>query len=166
MKKTYKTDEKIRERSKAYYWANRDKKIAAAAEYRATNRERLKAYFGRPDVLEMKRIRRRGYVAADPEKYRKRNEEHHLKRYHAITIERYRQMVEAQGGKCAICQQAPNGKAHCKKLHVDHNHATGAIRDLLCAHCNRAIGLFLESPNLMRQAAAYIERHATTGGAA
>jgi hypothetical protein len=35
-------------------------------------------------------------------------------------------------------------------LGVDHNHTTGEIRDLLCHHCNAAIGHLMESPELMR----------------
>ena len=160
MKKSYKTGEKQREKSKQYYWDHRDEKLAKAKAYRIANAEKLKGYFSRPDILERKRLRRRGEVAADPEKYRQRNESHHLKRYHSITLEQYREMVAAQDGKCAICRREPRGKGHCTKLHVDHDHVTGSRRKLLCAHCNRGIGLFLESPVLLRAAAMYVEHHA------
>jgi len=45
-------------------------------------------------------------------------------------------------------------------LSVDHCHATGRIRGLLCAKCNQAIGLMKDNPIFLRRAADYVERHA------
>jgi hypothetical protein len=41
-------------------------------------------------------------------------------------------------------------------LAVDHNHNTGKIRGLLCMTCNRALGLFKDSPELLEKAKQYI----------
>jgi hypothetical protein len=67
-------------------------------------------------------------------------------------------LFEQQDGKCAIC-----GKTHGHvtvngvktKLAVDHDHATGKIRGLLCSRCNRGIG-YLGEENLTR-AVAYLK---------
>lgn len=56
---------------------------------------------------------------------------------------------------CAICREKPGDLP----LHVDHDHATGAIRGLLCVRCNNALGLFKESHDLFAAAADYLERH-------
>lgn len=63
-------------------------------------------------------------------------------------------MAEAQGGKCAICKSAGSGK-----LHVDHCHESGKVRQLLCNTCNGGLGLFKDNPELMRVAAQYVEKH-------
>jgi hypothetical protein len=65
----------------------------------------------------------------------------------------YQEMFAAQGGKCAIC-----GDAH-PRLHVDHCHATGAMRQLLCGHCNKALGLLRDNPAFCESAAAYLRKH-------
>jgi hypothetical protein len=54
--------------------------------------------------------------------------------------------------ECIICGDAENS------LVVDHDHKTGAIRGMLCNHCNRGIGHFRDDPILMRFAATYVEQ--------
>lgn len=69
----------------------------------------------------------------------------------------YDAMLEAQSGGCAICgEPCTSGRS----LAVDHDHQTGAIRGLLCGDCNRAIGTMRDSPQRLRSAADYLERHA------
>jgi hypothetical protein len=65
--------------------------------------------------------------------------------------------------RCAICDQ-PEGAIdpHSKKprkLAVDHNHVTGAVRALLCTNCNTGLGRFDDSRELLRRAIAYLEKH-------
>ncbi|AOE44479.1 endonuclease VII [Gordonia phage Strosahl] len=62
--------------------------------------------------------------------------ERHIGETYGITSEQYLQIYEAQGGVCYICQRARGLK---KKLSVDHCHATGMVRGLLCQKCNRDI---------------------------
>ena len=70
-------------------------------------------------------------------------------------------MLSGQGGLCAICGQPPkpDGVRAAGRLHVDHDHVTGAVRALLCNECNRALGYLRDDPNLMRAAAEYVELH-------
>lgn len=44
----------------------------------------------------------------------------------------YEALLERQGGKCAICRARPKSK----RLAVDHDHGSGAVRGLLCSRCN------------------------------
>ena len=75
-----------------------------------------------------------------------------LKTKYGLTVDEYIQMIEAQGGLCAICSNPePRGS-----LCVDHDHATGAIRGLLCHRCNTAVGLFQDSVEYCQAAADYL----------
>lgn len=78
-----------------------------------------------------------------------------LKRQYGLTIEEYEQMLERQDGLCAICKNPPGVKG----LFVDHDHDTGEIRELLCQHCNFALGLLDEDVARMHRACAYLLRH-------
>lgn len=70
-------------------------------------------------------------------------------RVYGLRPEAYRQLVEAQKGRCAACGEE-------SRLVVDHCHATGAVRALLCSNCNTAEGL-LRTPARARALADYIE---------
>jgi hypothetical protein len=74
-----------------------------------------------------------------------------LRRY-GLTPERYEEMLIEQGGRCAICSEEPKRY----RLHVDHDHTTGAVRSLLCGNCNSGIGMFREDPWLLRRASRYL----------
>lgn len=78
----------------------------------------------------------------------------HLSSY-GLTPEDYDKLLASQNGVCAICgaKEALNGY----KLYVDHDHATGKVRGLLCHHCNIALGALRDNPTLLRKAAKYIE---------
>lgn len=44
----------------------------------------------------------------------------------------YDALLKRQGGRCAICRARPK----TKRLAVDHDHKTDAVRGLLCSRCN------------------------------
>lgn len=72
-----------------------------------------------------------------------------------VTVEWLEETLLAQGGVCAICQRpCVSGRA----LAVDHNHQTGAIRGLLCANCNRALGLLQDSTSVVMSALLYLQK--------
>lgn len=49
--------------------------------------------------------------------------------------DRYDELLERQGGVCAICGRPPA----TRRLDIDHDHATMELRGLLCHRCNRAL---------------------------
>jgi hypothetical protein len=66
-------------------------------------------------------------------------------------------MLEAQGGRCAICRSdKPGGRG---RFAVDHCHSSGRVRGLLCVACNAGLGQFRDDPDLLRAAVAYLAVH-------
>jgi len=47
-------------------------------------------------------------------------------------------LLQLQGGKCLLCGAEESESK--RRLSVDHNHMTGAIRGLLCSMCNAVVG--------------------------
>jgi nitrate/TMAO reductase-like tetraheme cytochrome c subunit len=67
----------------------------------------------------------------------------YLQKEYDIGITDWEEMYENQERKCAICRGQFNTEsaADRKKIHVDHNHHSRQVRGLLCANCNKGIGL-------------------------
>ena len=84
-----------------------------------------------------------------------------LNRSYGITVNEYDSLLEKQNYSCGICGEsaAEKTKGRKKYLCVDHDHETGLIRGLLCDSCNRALGLFGDSPAVLRDAIKYIVSH-------
>lgn len=63
--------------------------------------------------------------------------------------------------ECEICDRTETVTrgGRVRRPTIDHNHATGQIRGTLCARCNAAIGLMFDDPEIMRRAAAYVEKY-------
>jgi hypothetical protein len=97
-------------------------------------------------------------IKAHSELSKKHRHRWNLKYNYGVTLAEYEAMFEAQGGRCAICRGLPpeNRKT---RLAVDHCHDTKKIRGLLCDACNRGIGYFKDSPELLRTAIAYVLSH-------
>ena len=58
-----------------------------------------------------------------------------IAKVYGLTPEGYDALLEVQGGKCAICRARPVSK----RLAVDHDHQTQAVRGLLCSRCNHEL---------------------------
>ena len=85
-----------------------------------------------------------------------------LKRHFGITIDDYERMLKEQGGVCAICKEVckdTNAAGLPRHMPVDHCHKTGKIRAILCGKCNKGLGAFRDDPDLLMEAAAYLEAH-------
>ena len=82
-----------------------------------------------------------------------------LKSQYGITPEEFADMLAKQDGKCASCGDAFEDR---RSIHIDHNHKTGKVRDLLCRDCNLGLGYFRDDPARIRAILEYTERHTTT----
>jgi hypothetical protein len=84
-----------------------------------------------------------------------------------LSVERYREILDAQDGKCAICGTDSPTDIRTDRFHVDHDHACcpgrkscgKCVRGLLCHACNTALGNFKDSPDRLLSALAYLASH-------
>jgi len=77
--------------------------------------------------------------------------------YGEKAYDNYIKAYEEQIGCCKIC-----GKYHDRyknRLVYDHNHKSGDFRSLLCNNCNKALGLFCDSSELLSKASNYLLDH-------
>lgn len=80
---------------------------------------------------------RKARAKETPEEKRIRNLRCRLRAY-GITVYEAEQLMAAQAGGCAICgKQISLDVAY--EANVDHSHATGKVRGILCAFCNKAL---------------------------
>lgn len=150
------TLEEQREKRRQRYRANREKYRKLARKYRAANLEKYRAtdrqrYQVNP---EKRREQSRQWAKANPEKRRATK----LKLMFGLSLLDYDSILAKQGGSCAICNGPQIGKK--KYLAVDHDHIDKRVRGLLCDNCNRAIGLFYDSPEVVESALRYLRKHA------
>jgi hypothetical protein len=71
---------------------------------------------------------------------------------YGMTPEELQALIDLQQDICAICGIEAD-------LHIDHDHATGKRRELLCTNCNNGLGRFKDSPVFLRAAIDYLQRH-------
>lgn len=125
-----------------------------------TARQRGYAAKKAPDQLRAERNARRLKRQSEWDETRREVERRRrygswLRRQYGISIEQFDAMYELQGGKCGICaDRQPRGRGG---FHVDHCHATGAIRGLLCATCNMLLGMAEDSIDRLRSAMDYLK---------
>jgi hypothetical protein len=146
-----------------------------SAEAKERHRLYLREYNQRPDVKEKNRLARQRpeYV----EHHRQYNRAYYQRpeikakertRLYGVTKEQYERMLAEQQGKCSVClrdlvmtRPDPESKATSWRgqPHVDHDHQTGCVRQLLCRECNVGLGTFQDDVATLRNAIAYLEKH-------
>lgn len=72
-------------------------------------------------------------------------------RKYGITEDIFLETIAAQGGVCAICR----GKMI--PPYIDHDHASGRFRGVLCGACNKGLGYFRDHPDLLAGAIRYLK---------
>lgn len=124
--------------SREYYQKTKEAHKERSRKWREANRERRKVY-------------EKEYYERNKNKARQYDWEYQLRTRYNMTKEEYETILLSQNNCCAIC------KGKCtRKFAVDHDHDTGKIRGLLCNKCNRGLGLFLDNPSFLEEAASYL----------
>ena len=170
----YKDKSKRRAFTRRWYKANRERLRAAAAARRKQNR--LKRNARARELYAQNRDARttyaRAWISARPEKRRQYQKRYYAKNKEALLRKgraNYARMqtlgirygrgipkaTRKPPGACEICGRTPD-----RALALDHCHKTGQFRGWLCGQCNTALGMFQDSPTVMRSAIAYLRRAA------
>ena len=111
---------------------------------------RLKAYYKSLDNLKK-------------EEFKITTKKSFLKRRYGLTPEKLDSMYALQNGECLICKTKKETYSTPKGLLVDHCHATGKVRGLLCNSCNMLLGLAKDNTEILQRAIAYINVHKRKG---
>jgi len=88
---------------------------------------------------------------------RRRKAEAHEKRVtetYGLKKGEYAQLYIFQGGRCAICRRATGAS---RRLSVDHDHQTGAVRGELCRPCNSMLGHARDRIDFFERAITYLK---------
>lgn len=118
-----------------WYQANKEKRTAQIEEYQATKSDDWRKLIG---------------------------QKHHLRTRYNLTPSQYDEMANKQDYKCAICNIDVSENIRANKqiaLSVDHNNATGELRELLCMKCNYGLGYFKDNADILEKASKYILKH-------
>lgn len=107
--------------------------------------------------VESARAKARAWYHANRERGKANARASLIRRTYGLTREQYAALMLQN---CQICGAKESRQRSGRKfaLCVDHCHATGKLRGLLCHHCNSGVGSFRNDAALLRAAIAYLER--------
>lgn len=135
---------------KLYYQRNKEKWRARRSKDKETrNKARRERYRDNIQHRDKCKEAAKKYRKEHPDVRRKAE----IKTRYGISLADYHQLILRQNNACAICNNE-----FTKTPHVDHCHSGGHVRGLLCFNCNRALGHFQDSGEIMRSAIKYIEQ--------
>ena len=148
-------EEKL-ERQRKYRETHVEQRRKANRRWLEANREKRRETSRRwkKEHPEQRNADSRRWYSKHAEQARENARKSSYKIKYGITIETYERLLTEQGGVCAICGGSPQDR----RLSVDHDHATGLVRGLLCRKCNSAIGYMSDSLDKLQRATRYLER--------
>ncbi len=85
-----------------------------------------------------------------------------LRREFHTNLEEWNIVHAYQGKRCFICKRSLNKKGEKLILSLDHCHTSGLLRGLLCWQCNKAIAVFQDDIDRLRNAVLYFEHNPYT----
>jgi Autographiviridae endonuclease VII len=121
---------------------------------RLAQNERQRRYYER----HTERVKQSKKNSREKSKGRKATDtdvDYYMRSRYGIGLSDYNRLLVEQDGKCAACgtTDVRNGKT---RFDIDHDHETGAVRGLLCGHCNRALGMLNDSADRVTALLSYI----------
>lgn len=79
-----------------------------------------------------------------------------LRKSYGLEWEDYQKLLDFQDRTCAICLVKFTDEGVIE--HLDHDHATGEVRGVLCDACNHGLGRFRDSIEYLERAQQYLRR--------
>jgi hypothetical protein len=182
-----KNKERSRDYSKAWLKKNRERRRATNLKWREKNREyaikRNRDRFGKFSKMfqsgEIKRATEKRCSICKKIKHAhefylsntnndglhgwckecsdRRTVENGRKRLYGISPEQFEKKLQEQKGVCSICHKPEKGK---RSLNIDHDHASGKVRGILCSKCNLLLGYSGDNINILMNAIDYLRRWA------
>lgn len=104
-----------------------------------------------PDCKDCVKERTKRWGDSNKHSHRMAAWRYHLIRKYSITLDDFDRMLQDQSGLCAICG------VPMRDPQVDHCHASGEVRMLLCRPFNIGVGYFKDDESILRRAADYVE---------
>jgi hypothetical protein len=126
------------EQARRWRLANPGRAKLANDRFRAKNRVRRNA-------------EKREWAKAHPGHYRA----HNMMHCYGLTLQQIDDIRLSQDNQCAICSQV---FIPASVMRVDHDHATGKVRGLLCNRCNVALGIFGDTIQGVERVIEYLKR--------
>lgn len=114
----------------------------------------------RTDCRECQKAYHKDRYAKNPERHKeiiRKNQRTHTAKKHGMTKYDLESLYEKQGHSCAIC--GITEESYGKYLAIDHCHATGKVRGLLCTNCNTGLGNLRDNPTYLLRAIKYLEEN-------
>lgn len=116
-----------------------------------THRPKNKGKLFGKRCLDCSRAATRKWQQENKERWMASKKRWEIERY-GISESEYHDRKLMQNDLCAICDKPSVGE----RLHIDHCHATGKVRGLLCRDCNQMLGLSHDSITVLEKAAKYL----------
>lgn len=112
---------------------------------------------------ECDKIAGRGYRSRNRERHLRSQRQANWKFKYKLSREQFEIMWDCQLGMCAICsipmihvELDDDSRNKSNTCNIDHCHESGEVRGLLCARCNKALGLFDDSCASLESAIRYL----------
>ncbi len=107
---------------------------------------------------ERQKLKNRRYRKDNKSGYQQSMFKSRLKQQYGLTVDDYERMWSAQDGRCKVCRvEMIRGGRTMDAVNVDHDHATGRVRGLLCSYCNLALGYAKDDAARLRALADYLD---------
>jgi hypothetical protein len=151
---------RLKAKSKAYHEANKSQINAQTKASRQANKDLMKArrkayYEANKDALN---TASRIYHAKNKDRVNARQMEQFRLRKYGVSPSQFEEMIRACRGKCPCCH-VPFSEILNERPCIDHSHATGKVRGVLCRQCNFLIGHAFDNPSILRACARYLTSH-------